>query len=173
MIPKKIIIFLYLLDLVFYSCSALLYRFGLNPSFETEPAPWDNVDILFFDDGDDLTSSQFTPETLKSLLPVLDYPAFADKHRQAAAPAESPECSVCLQSIDAGDRVRKLGNCCHAFHVGCLDRWLDLGRFSCPLCRSAVVPARADLAGRQKGPLTVLKILMGTSPFVPTNDQLQ
>ncbi|WP_422615257.1 RING finger domain-containing protein, partial [Corynebacterium parakroppenstedtii] len=30
-------------------------------------------------------------------------------------------------------------NCRHVFHRCCLDGWLDLGRMTCPLCRSPLL----------------------------------
>ncbi|KAH0451942.1 hypothetical protein IEQ34_019241 [Dendrobium chrysotoxum] len=44
------------------------------------------------------------------------------------------ECSICLNQIEPGERVRLLPNCGHGFHVRCIDRWLVV-RSSCPTCR--------------------------------------
>lgn len=152
MIPRSVITFLYLLDLMQYTFSFLLYRIGLNPSFETEPTPWENEDLLFLSFG---ISRPSTAECLKRKLPVVEYQSFVKRKVKSPAVKPSPECVICLQFLEARDHVRELGSCCHAFHVDCIDRWLDLGRFSCPLCRSAVVPA--DIGKR--GPLSVLKVL--------------
>ncbi|KAF9596642.1 hypothetical protein IFM89_012765 [Coptis chinensis] len=46
-------------------------------------------------------------------------------------------CSVCLSGLKGGDEIRKLP-CLHEFHKVCVDRWLDLCRRTCPLCRSSV-----------------------------------
>lgn len=46
------------------------------------------------------------------------------------------DCSICLDQIEAGERVRLLPNCGHGFHVACIDRWLAV-RSSCPTCRQA------------------------------------
>ncbi|KAI0513830.1 hypothetical protein KFK09_009861 [Dendrobium nobile] len=149
MIPKPVVTFLYILDLIQYTFSFLLYCIGLNPSFEAEPTPWENQELLFFSLDIPMDSAA---ESLKRKLPVVDYKSFLKKK------GKSPmtECAICLQSMEARDPVRELKNCCHAFHVACMDRWLDLGRLSCPLCRAEVVPA---LAGR-RGPLSVLKVLL-------------
>ncbi|XP_047062050.1 RING-H2 finger protein ATL63-like [Lolium rigidum] len=55
-------------------------------------------------------------------------------------------CSVCLERLEPTDLVRRLGNCAHAFHTGCIDRWIDVGEMTCPLCRSNLLP-------RQRGGL--------------------
>ncbi|CAL9096439.1 unnamed protein product [Musa acuminata var. zebrina] len=47
------------------------------------------------------------------------------------------ECSVCLSRFDDADVLRLLPKCKHAFHVGCVDRWLE-AHSSCPLCRCKV-----------------------------------
>ncbi|XP_059634643.1 brassinosteroid-responsive RING protein 1-like [Cornus florida] len=49
-------------------------------------------------------------------------------------------CAVCLDRLRERDEVRELGNCCHIFHSGCLDRWLDHDTHkTCPLCRSPLL----------------------------------
>lgn len=50
---------------------------------------------------------------------------------------EGLECSVCLSQFDVADVLRLLPRCKHAFHMDCIDRWLD-SHSSCPLCRTRV-----------------------------------
>ena len=54
------------------------------------------------------------------------------------------ECAVCLGSFDAAadELLRVLPKCRHAFHAGCVDRWLHQ-HATCPLCRTAVIVAGA------------------------------
>ncbi|XP_062232360.1 putative RING-H2 finger protein ATL12 [Phragmites australis] len=47
------------------------------------------------------------------------------------------ECSVCLARFDDADLLRLLPRCRHAFHLDCVDRWLE-SNASCPLCRTRV-----------------------------------
>jgi RING-H2 zinc finger protein RHA1 len=35
--------------------------------------------------------------------------------------------------------VRRLNNCRHAFHRGCLDRWMAHDQRTCPLCRAPLL----------------------------------
>lgn len=56
------------------------------------------------------------------------------------------ECAVCLQTT-----THVASPCRHAVCRACLDRWMDLGRLTCPVCRGVVVPAHDG----PRGALTV------------------
>lgn len=47
---------------------------------------------------------------------------------------EGLECAVCLSKFEGAEVLRLLPKCRHAFHVDCIDRWLE-DHSSCPLCR--------------------------------------
>ncbi|GMH08527.1 hypothetical protein Nepgr_010367 [Nepenthes gracilis] len=47
------------------------------------------------------------------------------------------ECAVCLGEFKEGDKLRVIPNCCHAFHIDCIDVWLQTSA-NCPLCRSSI-----------------------------------
>ena len=47
---------------------------------------------------------------------------------------ECSACCVCLEDFLDGDAVRKL-ECCHRFHVACIDPWLAENR-ACPICKA-------------------------------------
>ncbi|GJN30313.1 hypothetical protein PR202_gb18608 [Eleusine coracana subsp. coracana] len=69
------------------------------------------------------------------MLPVVKFTA-------AAAEADAwrisvSECAVCLSEFEERERVRLLPNCSHAFHIDCIDTWLQ-GSARCPFCRSDV-----------------------------------
>lgn len=49
-------------------------------------------------------------------------------------------CCVCWDSIEGNHKIRELSRCSHVFHKECLDRWVDEGQHSCPLCRSMLLP---------------------------------
>ncbi|GFQ01145.1 E3 ubiquitin-protein ligase rha1b [Phtheirospermum japonicum] len=53
-------------------------------------------------------------------------------------------CSICLMKFLKEDFVNKLPKCGHVFHVGCLEKWLDRCRFTCPLCRCCVLRVRSS-----------------------------
>ncbi|GAV85010.1 zf-RING_2 domain-containing protein [Cephalotus follicularis] len=58
---------------------------------------------------------------------------------------EGLECAVCLNKFEATDVLRLLPKCKHAFHVECVDTWLD-AHSTCPLCRYRVDPEDILLA---------------------------
>ncbi|KAK9724350.1 hypothetical protein RND81_05G066500 [Saponaria officinalis] len=47
------------------------------------------------------------------------------------------ECAVCLCEFEEGEKIRVIPNCCHGFHIDCIDIWLQ-NCANCPLCRSPV-----------------------------------
>ncbi|KFK29441.1 hypothetical protein AALP_AA7G134800, partial [Arabis alpina] len=47
------------------------------------------------------------------------------------------ECSVCLSKFENVEVLRLLPKCRHAFHIGCIDQWLEQ-HATCPLCRDRV-----------------------------------
>ncbi|CAN6486689.1 unnamed protein product [Victoria cruziana] len=51
---------------------------------------------------------------------------------------EGTDCSVCLSEFQEDESLRLLPKCSHAFHVPCIDRWLQ-AHPNCPLCRASVV----------------------------------
>lgn len=117
------------------------------------------------------------PETLKQRLPPVEYmelitlasetktttrlpippreedgeASSSSSSSSSGAGAVEPTCRVCLERLEARDEVRRLGNCAHAFHTACIDRWIDMGEVTCPLCRAQLLPRRrAGLLGRAR-----------------------
>ncbi|KAI8553824.1 hypothetical protein RHMOL_Rhmol05G0046200 [Rhododendron molle] len=54
------------------------------------------------------------------------------------------ECAVCLSKFEDVEVLRLLPKCKHAFHINCVDQWLE-SHSSCPLCRQRI--SVEDLAG--------------------------
>ncbi|GJN12400.1 hypothetical protein PR202_ga30674 [Eleusine coracana subsp. coracana] len=84
---------------------------------------------------------------VKALLPAVRYGDLLRRGGGSAAAAAPPlpVCAVCLGALEARHRVRELGNCAHAFHKACIDKWVDKGQATCPLCRAALLPNADDL----------------------------
>lgn len=53
------------------------------------------------------------------------------------------DCSVCLSTFEDVEILRLLPKCKHAFHIDCIDQWLEK-HSSCPLCRFKVI--KEDIA---------------------------
>ena len=68
---------------------------------------------------------------------------------------EGAECVVCLGEFIDGENLRVLPNCCHAFHVACIDMWL-ISHLNCPLCRADIVSDPMNLTS--KDPSLVLSV---------------
>ncbi|XWS17716.1 hypothetical protein CRYUN_Cryun33cG0091100 [Craigia yunnanensis] len=47
---------------------------------------------------------------------------------------EGLECAVCISKFEDSDVLRLLPKCRHAFHMNCIDQWLER-HSTCPLCR--------------------------------------
>lgn len=57
---------------------------------------------------------------------------------------DSCECAVCLNEFVEGEKLRAIPNCCHVFHIDCIDIWLQ-NNANCPLCRTSISAARPDV----------------------------
>ncbi|KAF3788525.1 E3 ubiquitin-protein ligase [Nymphaea thermarum] len=60
------------------------------------------------------------------------------KYKRSDGLIEGTDCSVCLSEFQEDESLRLLPKCSHAFHVPCIDRWLQ-AHPNCPLCRASVV----------------------------------
>lgn len=50
---------------------------------------------------------------------------------------EKEECSICYEEMTIGYKsAKKLKNCSHTFHKKCLQKWVDMEKRTCPLCRT-------------------------------------
>ncbi|KAL5102333.1 hypothetical protein RYX36_006660 [Vicia faba] len=85
----------------------------------------------------------FNIEPFNGLNPttVSKIPTFVSEHK-----TEELECIICLSYIEKGEIGRKLPKCRHAFHVECIDMWLN-SHSNCPVCRSLIVDDDSRDAG--------------------------
>lgn len=60
-----------------------------------------------------------------------------------ARPGNTSECSICLETMEAGCELRTLP-CMHVFHRGCIDKWLGMpGALRCPIDQGPIVLAQS------------------------------
>ncbi|WOK98741.1 E3 ubiquitin-protein ligase [Canna indica] len=79
--------------------------------------------------------------SIERALPAVRYDELEAEVRRRA---DADGCAVCLCEFERGDEVRRLSNCRHVFHRGCLDRWvIEHEQSTCPLCRTQLVTAVA------------------------------
>ncbi|KAL4651220.1 hypothetical protein ACB092_01G143400 [Castanea dentata] len=75
-------------------------------------------------------------------VPVIEYNNFLERYGVMHDEDVDTECSVCLNCVERSHEIRELSNCYHVFHKECLDRWVDEGQVTCPLCRTMIFPAK-------------------------------
>lgn len=93
--------------------------------------------------GDQLTVGLFSPrvqrrgleESVIQSIPVVQFKR--EKNGEFLRERSFGECAVCLNEFQETEKLRKIPNCCHVFHVDCIDVWLQ-GNVNCPLCRTSV-----------------------------------
>ncbi|KAI4978408.1 hypothetical protein ZWY2020_015161 [Hordeum vulgare] len=53
-------------------------------------------------------------------------------------------CTICLYEFQAGESATMLPNCCHMFHLACIDNWL-MCKSVCPMCRRPLYTGEKNL----------------------------
>ncbi|XP_026405570.1 E3 ubiquitin-protein ligase ATL4-like [Papaver somniferum] len=56
----------------------------------------------------------------------------------AATTTATLDCAICISRFEKQDQLRLLPSCCHVFHSVCIDQWILLSNYNCPICRSDV-----------------------------------
>ncbi|PNT69238.1 E3 ubiquitin-protein ligase RHA1B [Brachypodium distachyon] len=74
---------------------------------------------------------------IEEALPVLRFDELLAS--SSSPPCCDDDCAVCLSGIAGEDEVRRLPNCRHVFHRGCIDRWMAHDQRTCPLCRAPLI----------------------------------
>ncbi|WVZ95001.1 hypothetical protein U9M48_040816 [Paspalum notatum var. saurae] len=176
-LPQPLILVLQLLDILRHAVLLCLSSLGLasppaaddHPAYAGAGAPPPAPDLWALPPPPPpLQHLQLhQPAAIKARLPAVRY---ADLLRARRAPAAAAAvCAVCLGALEARHRVRELGNCAHAFHKACIDKWVDKGQATCPLCRALLLPggssssSDADLAA-SPFPLTIVNLISEGEP---------
>ncbi|XP_062190966.1 brassinosteroid-responsive RING protein 1-like [Phragmites australis] len=144
-LPQPLVLVLQLLDFLRHAVLLCLSSLGLAapPAADDHPAyAAPPPDLWALPPSLQAAAVAAPPAAIKARLPAVRYSDLL-RTRRAATPAV---CAVCLGALEARHRVRELGNCAHAFHKACIDKWVDKGQDTCPLCRALLLPADADAA---------------------------
>ncbi|KAJ4787874.1 hypothetical protein LUZ62_039120 [Rhynchospora pubera] len=75
---------------------------------------------------------------------------------------EGMECAVCLSAYTDAELLRLLPACKHAFHMSCVDQWLE-HHSSCPLCRASVLEYSGEAGDSTLAP-DVLSLFVEREP---------
>jgi len=114
----------------------LLRLIGLTHLFEP--------DISWADPGPEFGSA--SAPLIREFLPVMRFSDFVTEENSKSGSGtgsgrDLPErCTVCLYEFHDHEEIRRLTNCGHVFHRGCVDRWMDHDQRTCPLCRTPFIP---------------------------------
>ncbi|URE01462.1 zinc finger, C3HC4 type, domain containing protein [Musa troglodytarum] len=128
-VPKPVVFFFLFLAYVEFAISLVLYCLGFYvPSGPLTP-PWEEHVFYFPGAATDTTSSE-------QQLRVVEFSRLPRRCR-----LDDPTCVICLGALEARHMVRELGNCGHGFHQECIDKWVDAGHVTCPLCRVRLLPS--------------------------------
>ncbi|XP_047328921.1 RING-H2 finger protein ATL16-like [Impatiens glandulifera] len=90
---------------------------------------------------------------------IRNIPVFQYNNGENRGGKEWNECAVCLSDFRDQEMLRILPRCSHAFHLDCIDIWLQ-SNANCPLCRTCI-------SGRKRFPADL--ILAPTSSPHPIN----
>lgn len=123
--PKLLLHILSLLGLLRKLICSLLRFMGLHDFLEPDIA-WAETQTRVPEEFESVSAT-----LIREILPVV-------KFRELVDPPET--CAVCLSEFEENDEIRRLANCRHIFHRGCLDRWMGYDQRTCPLCRTAFIP---------------------------------
>ncbi|RWV77851.1 hypothetical protein GW17_00061267 [Ensete ventricosum] len=139
-LPKPVIFFCLCLAYVRHAISLLLHCLGLYTLPEALIAPWGEYQVAVEDAAPSARSHQSAASSsIKKQLRVVEFGSLSRRWQVH----QDPTCVICLGELEATHKVRELGNCGHSFHLECMDRWVDVGQTTCPLCRARLLPSVA------------------------------
>ncbi|KAJ0974459.1 hypothetical protein J5N97_016424 [Dioscorea zingiberensis] len=137
-LPKPLLVLVRVVDSLWLPISGALFKLGLASSPGALLAPsWDHVYVS--------DSNMSNPKINHFIdLPVIEFSRLRKRSRVTGDCEEDEAvCGVCLSRLEQKDEVRELGNCSHVFHMECIDKWVNIGHLTCPMCRSQLLPSKA------------------------------
>ncbi|KAL9245365.1 hypothetical protein vseg_019027 [Gypsophila vaccaria] len=112
---------------------SLLSSLGLDLGLDPVPTP----DSYSYSNPNPTRLPPPSASLTRDLLPLVK---LSDIEDDTPHECQQQCCSVCLYDVCFDDQIRRLDNCQHVFHRHCLDRWIELDHYTCPLCRRPLLP---------------------------------
>ncbi|CAL9126770.1 unnamed protein product [Musa textilis] len=137
-LPRPVALVVHLVDRIKLAVSMALFHLGLTSSYEDHFLY--HLPLPDFIPPSPSFSLPLPASVIKTGLPVVRFSSL----RKTGLHRREPVCAVCLGALEARHEVRQLGNCSHAFHRACIDKWVDIGHVTCPLCRAQLLPCRRE-----------------------------
>ncbi|KAI4324003.1 hypothetical protein L6164_023570 [Bauhinia variegata] len=81
----------------------------------------------------DLPTTEISKAAKLLILPPVR--SFQRSHSSNEKTTGSKECVICFEELKNGDLIQHLPKCNHEFHASCINSWLQIGKFTCPVCR--------------------------------------
>ena len=73
--------------------------------------------------------------SLTSILYKKPTDMFQEKYKRITSNETDKTCSICFEQFKEGEYKRTL-TCKHEYHKKCIDKWINKGNYSCPICRA-------------------------------------
>jgi hypothetical protein len=71
-------------------------------------------------------------------IPTVFYRPVLVEDKQHAQHLHNSACAICLDEFEEGLEIKRL-DCSHAFHISCIDPWLQNRSDLCPICKRSIL----------------------------------
>lgn len=143
---------------------------NLNTSINT-PTNTPTIDLLLFDDGHlevantNNMENFLEPVSINSTLNNLRDATTVELNTNTDS---SPLCSICQATVNSNEIMRRVNNCNHSFHIGCIDQWFE-NNVICPVCRYDIRNTNNEtISPPTTNPITTPVVNTNTTPQQPT-----
>ncbi|XP_043691957.1 RING-H2 finger protein ATL16 [Telopea speciosissima] len=115
-------------------CCLNWHRFDLLRRFSISQARRHEDPLMVYSPA---VVSRGLDEVLIRAIPIIQFKKGGENQKRDNEEMSFIDCAVCLNEFQEEEKLRVLPNCAHAFHIDCIDVWLQ-SNANCPLCRSSI-----------------------------------
>lgn len=145
-LPEALVHVLQLLENVHFMARLTLFHLSLFDP--TGPAPSrDDYGIPL--PSVNHSSADHSSESIKKRLPLVEFDDFTKTQGRFTDDGSELVCIICFSCVEGNHLIRELSNCSHVYHAACLDKWVDQGQITCPMCRSNLLPQEHEKKGKK------------------------